>query len=157
MKWFKKILGLKDDTAKEIVEGIQEQKNRYFNFALEESNQFLDSIIKILLNIKVENIVDENDVIDEEEIRIVWVKNYWNSIDKLFGLADSMLRDELYYKSKNNYEKSGLDLKRISNFEFRLQYIKNEITEMNIYELKYIVDEIENKTGVVEKFEKIYK
>ena len=157
MKWFKKILGLKDDTAKEIVEGIQEQNYRYFNFALEESNQFLDSIIKILLNIKVENIVDENDVIDEEEIRIVWVKNYWNSIDKLFGLADSMLRDELYYKSKNNYEKSGLDLKRISNFEFRLQYIKNEITEMNIYELKYIVDEIENKTGVVEKFEKIYK
>lgn len=157
MKWFKKILGLKDDTAKEIVEGIQEQNYRYFNFALEESNQFLDSIIKSLLNIKVENIVDENDVIDEEEIRIVWVKNYWNSIDKLFGLADSMLRDELYYKSKNNYEKSGLDLKRISNFEFRLQYIKNEITEMNIYELKYIVDEIENKTGVVEKFEKIYK
>lgn len=157
MKWFKKILGLKDDTAKEIVEGIQEQNYRYFNFALEESNQFLDSIIKSLLNIKVENIVDEIDVIDEEEIRIVWIKNYWNSIDKLFGLADSMLRDELYYKSNKNYEKSGLDLKRISNFEFRLQYIKNEITEMNIYELKYIVDEIENKTGVVEKFEKIYK
>lgn len=157
MKWFKKILGLKDDTAKEIVEGIQEQNYRYFNFALEESNQFLDSIIKSLLNIKVENIVDEIDTIDEEEIRIVWIKNYWNSIDKLFGLADSMLRDELYYKSNKNYEKSGLDLKRISNFEFRLQYIKNEITEMNIYELKYIVDEIENKTGVVEKFEKIYK
>ena len=157
MKWFKKILGLKDDTAKEIVEGIQEQNYRYFNFALEESNQFLDSIIKSLLNIKVENIVDEIDVIDEEEIRIVWIKNYWNSIDKLLGLADSMLRDELYYKSNKNYEKSGLDLKRISNFEFRLQYIKNEITEMNIYELKYIVDEIENKTGVVEKFEKIYK
>lgn len=157
MKWFKKILGLKDDTAKEIVEGIQEQNYRYFNFALEESNQFLDSIIKSLLNIKVENIVDENDVIDEEEIRIVWIKNYWNSIDKLLGLADSMLRDELYYKSNKNYEKSGLDLKRISNFEFRLQYIKNEIIEMNIDELKYIVDEIENKTGVVEKFEKIYK